>query len=54
MKRIEITGYHTFGIKNFKKICEDERLTLYNVFGFGLWIIKNKEIYKQIKAQRRR
>ena len=38
--KIYFTRFGTFGKKQFKLICNDECLTLFNVFGFGLWIEK--------------
>ena len=40
-RRIEITGFKTFGVKKARRVVKDKRLTLYNIFGFGLWIYYN-------------
>lgn len=39
--RIYITPHNTFGVKQIKRIASDEHFALYNVGGFGLWIIKD-------------
>lgn len=38
--KIKITGHKTFGVKQFKKVAATKELTLYNIYGFGFWIIR--------------
>ena len=45
--RFKITGFKTFGVKKFLKVADTKELTLYNVFGFGLWFIKNGYEWKK-------
>lgn len=46
--KIRITSYKTFGVKKFMVIANDDNFALYNVFGFGLWIAKNREYAKYL------
>lgn len=39
---IKITGVNTFGKRNFKIVCDTSELTLINLFGFGLWLIREE------------
>lgn len=39
--RIKITPYRTFGKKTIKTIVNNWDLTLINVFGFGLWVLRS-------------
>jgi hypothetical protein len=39
--KVKLTGYTTFGVKKFMKIADTKNLTLFNLFGFGLWILRN-------------
>lgn len=36
---IKITR-NAFASKRIKRICLDEKLTLYNIYGIGLWIFR--------------
>lgn len=38
---IKITNHNTFGVKKLKKVIDCKELTLFNIFGFGFWIVKN-------------
>ena len=38
--QVKITGFKTFGVKKLAKVVDSEELKIFNVFGFGLWIIK--------------
>lgn len=38
--KIKITNHKTFGKKALAKVIHDNKLILFNVFGFGFWIIK--------------
>lgn len=47
---IRITGFNSFGKKRFEKFFDGEkRFSVYNVFGFGVWIIKDKELKQYAK-----
>lgn len=39
--RLVITNYRTFGVKKLWVVCNCEQLLLVNVYGFGLWYIRN-------------
>lgn len=39
---IKLTGYKTFGKKNFKVICNTKELLLVNIFGFGFWVLRSE------------
>ena len=47
MIKIKITGYNTFGVKRFTKVADCKELKLYNIFGFGFWIIKNGATFQK-------
>ena len=36
--KIRITSRNTFGVKKLSLICNNEKLFLVNLFGFGFWI----------------
>lgn len=40
MAKLKITGFKTFGVKKLAKVVDNEELKIFNVFGFGFWIIK--------------
>lgn len=38
--KVKITGFRTFGKKRFARVANEKNIKLYNVFGFGVWFIK--------------
>lgn len=40
--KIKITGFKTFGKKALATVANSRDLKLFNIFGFGLWIIRKE------------
>lgn len=41
MVKLRISGFKTFGVKRLRVVANTKELFLLNLFGFGIWIIKN-------------
>ena len=49
MIRIRINR-HAFGVKKLAVVFGDERFALINVYGLGLWIFRDAELFKVYQA----